>query len=104
MGGSMQSGQMNQAKQIPMLLTKGYEALRQQAAELGCNAVLGITFNVTNDSSGERGHHKVVIATVCGTPCVVVFTRDFVNEGKDEAVPAAAVMPMAQAVPVDPKA
>ena len=97
----MNSGQQNQAAQIPALLTKGYEALRQQAAELGCNAVLGITFNVTNDSSGERGNFKVVIATVCGTPCVVVFTRDFENEGKDGA--AAVALPMAQAIPSQPK-
>ena len=36
------------------------------------NAVLGMNFNVTNDSSGEHGQFKTVIVTCCGTPCVVV--------------------------------
>ena len=36
------------------------------------NAVLGMNFNVTNDSSGEHGNFKTVIVTCCGTPCVVV--------------------------------
>lgn len=31
-----------------------------------------MTINITNDSSGEYGNSKIVIVTVCGTPCSIM--------------------------------
>jgi hypothetical protein len=44
----------------------------EQAALAECNAVLGMTYKVTNNSSGDHGNFIVVTVTVCGTLCVVV--------------------------------
>merc|ERR1712224_823227 len=38
---------------------------------IGCNAVLGMSLNVSKDSSGERGALKNVSLTMMGTPCVL---------------------------------
>jgi hypothetical protein len=54
------------------LMQEAQSEIMEQAVLAECNAVLGMTYNVTNDSSGEHGNFKVVIVTVCGTPCIVV--------------------------------
>ena len=61
-------------KKVGQLMQEAQSKILEQVLEHGCNAVLGMTFNVTNDSSGERGHQKLVIVTACGTPCVVMPT------------------------------
>ena len=54
------------------LIQKATDAARREAINQGCNAVLGMTYNVANDSSGQYGENKTVIVTAVGTPCVVV--------------------------------
>ena len=54
------------------LLQEAQVKILEQVLQHRCNTCLGMTFNVTNDSSGERGNQKLVIVTACGTPCVVV--------------------------------
>jgi uncharacterized protein YbjQ (UPF0145 family) len=61
------------AKRMGGLLTDAQnKLLKKKAIEVGCNAVLGMTVNVTTDSSGSRGNSKIVIVTVCGTPSSVM--------------------------------
>ncbi len=59
------------AEQLTGLSVQNQVALKKQAIALGCNAVLGITFTMANDSSGEHGRYKGVIMMSFGTPCVV---------------------------------
>jgi hypothetical protein len=47
-------------------------ALLKKTIDVGCNVVLGVTTNVTTDSSGKRGDAKLIIITMTGTPCNVV--------------------------------
>merc|ERR1711904_57577 len=56
---------------VGSLMEKAKDALSKKAQSLGCNAILGMNFNVSNDSSGEHGHFKNVILTMMGTPCVI---------------------------------
>ena len=58
--------------ELPKLITQAHAMLKQQAAAMGCNAVLGITLNICNDTSGEYGNHKSAIVTATGTPCFLV--------------------------------
>ena len=58
--------------ELPQLITQAHAVLKQQAAAMGCNAVLGITLNISNDSSKTNGTLKVAIVTVTGTPCFLV--------------------------------
>lgn len=74
---SFLAGQHNQqvmGQQVGQLMQDAQAKILEQVLEHGCNAVLGMTFNVTNDSSGEYGNKKIVIVTACGTPCIVVPT------------------------------
>lgn len=64
-GGHMGAGNVSE------LMNDAKEKLIEQCMKVNCNAVLGISFTVTNDSSGEHGRYKVVLVTCCGTPCVV---------------------------------
>lgn len=59
---------------VGQLMQEAQAKILEQVLQHRCNACLGMTFNVTNDSSGERGNQKLVIVTACGTPCVVVPT------------------------------
>ena len=68
-------GSQSAARQVGGLIQRATDAVRREAIEQGCNAVLGITYNVTNDSSGEYGREKTVVVTATGTPCVVVPSR-----------------------------
>jgi uncharacterized protein YbjQ (UPF0145 family) len=68
-----QKEQTHMAKRMGGLLTDAQnKVLKKKAIEVGCNAVLGMTVNVTTDSSGSRGNSKIVIVTVCGTPSSVM--------------------------------
>lgn len=67
-------GQQDMGNKVGSLMQKAQHQILMQAAEVGCNAVLAMSFNVTNDSSGQHGNHKNVVVTVCGTPCSVVKT------------------------------
>ena len=67
---SHQGGHMG-AGNVSELMNDAKEKLIEQCMKVNCNAVLGISFTVTNDSSGEHGRYKVVLVTCCGTPCVV---------------------------------
>jgi len=58
-------GKLTQEAQVKIL---------EQVVEHRCNACLGLSFNVTTDSSGESGNRKLIIVTAHGTPCVVVST------------------------------
>lgn len=74
---SFQAGQHNQqvmGQRVGQLMQEAQSKILEQVLEHRCNAVLGMTFNVTNDSSGEYGRQKLVIVTACGTPCIVVPT------------------------------
>jgi membrane protease subunit (stomatin/prohibitin family) len=68
-GGRMQQ---TMGLKVGTLMQDAQSEIIKQAVHAERNAVLGMTYNVTNDSSGERGNCKVVIVTVCGTPCVVM--------------------------------
>lgn len=54
------------------LLKQAQTGLLEKAAAEGCNAVLGLTHNVTTDSTGDHGNYKVVVVTAFGTPCFVL--------------------------------
>ena len=71
-----QKEQTKMAKAISDLLQRAQNQLLEKAIELECNAVLGMTINIANDSSGEHGNSKLVVATVCGTPCSVLPLRN----------------------------
>lgn len=66
------NGQQAMGGMVSRLLQDAQSQILEQAIQQGCNAVLGLTYNVTNDSSGDRGNSKQVIVTCCGTPCVVL--------------------------------
>ena len=54
------------------LMRQAHQELQRQAAQIpGCNAVIGVTFNVTNDSYGGHGQRWIVIVTAYGTPCTI---------------------------------
>jgi uncharacterized protein YbjQ (UPF0145 family) len=65
------SGQLSMGQQVGRLMQDAQDEVLQQAVNMDCNAVLGMTFTVTNDSSGDHGRSKLVIVTACGTPCVI---------------------------------
>lgn len=52
------------------LMDVAKNALIKQAQSVGCNAVLGMTFNVSHSSAGQRGSKEVSV-TMMGTPCVI---------------------------------
>ena len=64
------------SQKMGALLQEAQEGLLRKAIELQCNSVLGMTINITTDSSGEHGNAKCVIVTVCGTPCCVSPSAD----------------------------
>jgi uncharacterized protein YbjQ (UPF0145 family) len=64
--------QQQMGEKVESLIQEAQAEIVCRAAKLGCNAVLGMTFNISNDSSGETGEYKLVIVTACGTPCIVV--------------------------------
>ena len=61
---------------VNRLMNDAHTNMIQLAMNCGCNAVLGMSFNVTNDSSGDDGHQKIVIVTLGGTPSVVRKASD----------------------------
>lgn len=68
-----QRGPNSVAKTIKDLLHRAQENVLQETIAVGCNAVLGMSINVTTDSSsGEHGNSKIVIVTISGTPCSVM--------------------------------
>lgn len=67
-----QSEQTSMAYAVGGLLKTAQEELQDKTIDVGCNAVLGMTVNITSDSSGERGNSKIVIVTICGTPCSIM--------------------------------
>ena len=64
--------QQSMGGKIASMMQEAQTKMLQTAIDERCNAVLGMTFNVTNDSSGEHGNNKMVIVSAYGTPCVVV--------------------------------
>lgn len=71
-----QNEQTQMVKAISDLLERAQNQLLEKAIELECNAVLGMTINIANDSSGDLGNSKLVVVTVCGTPCSVLPLRN----------------------------
>jgi len=86
--------QSSMSAQVSPLLQEAQSQLIQEAKIQGCNAVLGITFSITNDSSGEYGEVKLVLVTVFGTPCVVESVQ--ILQGL-QTTPA--MLPMASEIP-----
>ena len=66
-----QKENLSMAKSVGELMQEAQEGLLSKAIDLSCNAVLGMTVNITTDSSGSEGNSKLVIVTVCGTPCCI---------------------------------
>ena len=81
-----ESEQSSMARTVAGLLQEAQEGLLRKAIEVECNAVLGMTINITTDSSGERGNSKIVIVTVCGTPCVTVPSAEIPAVSVDAVV------------------
>jgi len=71
-GGSFDQQAMG--NMVGKLMGDAQTKVMEQVIAQRCNACLAMAFNVTNDSSGERGNQKLVIVTAHGTPCVVVPT------------------------------
>ena len=65
-------GNKESAKKVGVLMKEAQEEILKVAIRVGCNSVLGMTFNVTNDSSGHNGRQKLVIVNDYGTPCNIV--------------------------------
>lgn len=59
-------------KVIQGLMEKAHTTVLLQAASAGCNAVLGMTCNITTSSSGDDGMWKLLAVTSWGTPCNLV--------------------------------
>jgi len=57
------------------LMDTAKEELCKDARSLGCNAVLGMTLNIANHSTGGRSSSKSVFLTMMGTPCVLLRPR-----------------------------
>ena len=57
---------------VSSMMQEAQSKMLQTAAKERCNAVLGMTFNTTNDTSGKYGNNKMVMVNAYGTPCVVV--------------------------------
>lgn len=74
------------AKSIAELMQEAQEGLLSKAIDLGCNAVLGMTINITVDSSGPDGNSKIVLVTLCGTPCSVAPSKDLPGVNADDIV------------------
>jgi hypothetical protein len=72
--------QQQPGEHVGRLMQEAQEQVLLQAAGMDCNAVLGMSFTVTNDSWGECGYNKIVIVTACGTPCVVTPQLPTANE------------------------
>ena len=76
------------------LLQKVQAQLIQQAIQQGCNAVLGVTFNVSSETYGG------VQVTMLGTPCFVApkeKSMEAIVEGKPiETTNSAQPVPMAR--------
>lgn len=68
---SKEKENISMAKSIADLMQEAQEGLLTKTIELGCNAMLGMTINITTDSGGSEGNSKIVIVTLCGTPCSV---------------------------------
>jgi uncharacterized protein YbjQ (UPF0145 family) len=64
--------QQSMGKVVGSLLQDAQRQILEETVKANCNAVLGMSFNITNDSSGENGRQKLVIVTACGTPCTVM--------------------------------
>ena len=68
------------SSQLAPLLAQGHAQLKQQAAAMGCNAVLAVTFNITKDIIGQYKpqscYYKSTSVTVCGTPCYLVVKKN----------------------------
>ena len=81
------------------LLQQAQAQLIQQAIHQGCNAVLGVTFNVAIKKPG-RGEGKGVYVTMLGTPCFVApkeKSMEAIVEGKPiETTNSAQPVPMAR--------
>ena len=67
-----QKEQTNMSATVGGLMQEAQTLLLQKAVEAGCNAVLSINCNISTDSSGDHGNSKIVIATLVGTPCVIM--------------------------------
>jgi len=68
------SNQQAMGNMVGKLMQDAQAKIVEQVIQHRCNACLGMSFNVTNDSSGDRGNQKLVIITAQGTPCVIVPT------------------------------
>jgi uncharacterized protein YbjQ (UPF0145 family) len=64
--------QQSMGKVVGSLLQDAQRQILEETGKANCNAVLGMSFNITNDSSGDFGNQKLVIVTACGTPCTVM--------------------------------
>ena len=64
--------QQSMGKKVAELMQAAQTKMIEEVIKQRCNACLGMSFNITNDSSGDHGNQKVVIVTGTGTPCVVV--------------------------------
>jgi len=95
-GGHMGAGNVSE------LMNDAKEKLIEQCMKVNCNAVLGISFTVTNDSSGERGEYKIVLVTCCGTPCVVQSLEERNASTSTGSRVVAASMPVAPSAPYIP--
>lgn len=71
LGGSSISNLNSLTKEIGALMEQANAKILEQAIDCGCNAVLGMTFQLTNNTMGETGP-QLLIVTACGTPCIVV--------------------------------
>lgn len=62
--------------------------LLDQAARINCNAVLGITFSFSTESTGVQGQYKLLTVTGFGTPVLIV--------PDSSAVVEATIVPLAE--------
>merc|ERR1711879_380220 len=63
-----------------VLLACAQHRLLKHAHVLGCNAVLGISFNVASNSTEQSKPEMVV--TAYGTPCIIAAETDIDADGK----------------------
>lgn len=71
------SKELASSKKVTMLMQKAQRDLLRKAFMAGCNAVLGIHFNVTTTSSTSgAGATTLALVSAYGTPCVVAMSAD----------------------------
>lgn len=81
------------SKKVTTLMQKAQRDLLRKASFAGCNAVLGISFNITTTaSSNSGGTTTLALVSAYGTPCIIASEPIPGPAGGPGMVPASGIM------------